>query len=754
MALAELAASEPAATGGSLGAYSPLSDARWPTERLTPLLRAVSTDHLRKWHDLLASEPHVAGSPGDERQVERIATAFTEMGLEVEKHEIWVYLSRPVAAVLELIEDAPARRARTEPPGPQTRGLVIKETMLPEDIDSSNPDLAWGWNAYSGSGDVTGEIVYANQGTRADFARLRELGVDVRGKIVLCRYGGNFRGYKVKYAEEAGAIGVVIFTDGGDGRVPTYPVGGAPNDSCIERGSINTLDYPGDPLTPGFESTKDARRLDAGNIGLPRIPVQPIGWGAAREILIAMASANEQARPAGGEPGVAAGGRSPATPPPLPENWSSRIPVPHQVIGGTGVRLRLNVKQERELVRTWNVIGTLRGAVSPAECLLVGSHHDAWGFGACDPAAGTICTMEAARVFTEAARAGRPPARTIKFCTWGAEEFGIIGSTEWVESRRDELTSRALAYINLDMSAMGPNFGASASPGLKSVISTVARHVPAVGTELDDKGALSGASVLDTWLAREPDPALSGHPRFGDLGGGSDHVAFWCHAGVASASMGSSGSPGSAYHSVYDTLRWYRQNVGDNYQPARMVTQVVVGTLARLDDEGAWLLDPGRSLHDAAVRIAKLSEQNAAVLGDARQAAMRELETAAQRMAARATVSWNRHRSAEISNDQVASRSPTGSLEELLGPRPWREASGLPGRPWFRNALAAPDATSGYASWVLPELSGAIEMRDAPAIDAAIGALRSRLDAIAALIDRVENTAPSPSDKSPELDRP
>lgn len=744
-------AREGSAAGWSPGSYFPSPAAAWPAEHITPLLRAVSTDQLRDWHDLLASEPHVAGSPGDERQVNRIAAAFAEMGLEVEKHEIWVYLSRPVAAVLELIEDAPARRDRRGGDGPQRRPLVIKETMLPEDLDSSNPDLAWGWNAYSGSGEVTGEIVYANQGTRADFARLRELGVDVRGRIVLCRYGGNFRGYKVKYAEEAGAIGVVIFTDGGDGKVPTYPAGGAPNDSCIERGSINTLDYPGDPLTPGFESTKDARRLDAAGIGLPRIPVQPIGWGAAREILIAMASANEQARPAGGEPGVAAGMRGATPPPPLPENWSSRIPVPHQIVGGPGVRLRLKVEQERELVRTWNVIGTLRGAASPSECLLVGSHHDAWGFGACDPAAGTICTMEAARVFASAARAGRPPKRTMKFCAWGAEEFGIIGSTEWVESRRDELTSRAMAYINLDMSAMGPNFGSSASPGLKSVISEVAHHVGAVGVEVSESGVLNGPSVFDAWIAREADPLLPGHPRFGDLGGGSDHVAFWCHAGVASASMGSGGSPGSAYHSVYDTLRWYRQNVGEDYQPARMVTQMVVGTLARLDLAGSWVMDPGRSLHDAAARMARLADQNAASLGDERRAAMREVEALARRLAVRAGSTWRRH--AETATSEGVN-APSGPLAELLGPGPWMQPSGLPGRPWFRNALAAPDSTSGYASWVLPELSGAIDATDGPAIDAAIGALRARLEAIGTLIERVEASAPPPPPESREPPRP
>lgn len=705
------------ATGWQPGGYFPPPPGDWPVQELTPRLSAVDPEQLRRWHELLASEPHVAGTPGDQRQAARIAEAMAELGLAVEKHEVWVYLSKPAGAALEIVEGTD---------GGSRRPLVIKETIVAEDIDSSNPDLTWGWNAYSGTGDVTAPIVYANQGTVADFAKLKELGVSVQGKIVLCRYGGNFRGYKVKYAQAAGAVGVVIFTDGGDGAVPTYPAGGAPNDSCIERGSILTLDYPGDPLTPGVEATRDAKRLDAETVALPRIPVQPIGWGAAREILIRMAASNEAHRPAGADAGVAAGATATASPPPLPEGWQSRIAVPHQLTGGPDLKLRLKVEQTRELVATWNIVGTLKGRTHPDEWIIVGSHHDAWGFGACDPAAGTICTMEAARVFAAAARAGQPPNRTMKFCAWGAEEFGIIGSTEWVESRREELARSGLAYINLDMSAMGAQFGSAAAPALKGVIAQVAHHVPAVGSELSSDGRVIGPSVFDSWITREPDPQLPGHPKFGDLGGGSDHVAFWCHAGVASASMGSSGSPGSAYHSVYDTLRWYRQNVGEDYQASRMVTQMVVGTMAMIDRAGWAVLDPARSLHDAASRLAALSNQHSTVLGAERVAAMREVEAISRRLAVQLNRTW-----------------PEGQAStDFVRREMWLQAEGLPQRPWFRNALAAPDATSGYASWVLPEITGAIEAGDHAAIDASIGALRARLDAVSQQLKQPEPESP------------
>lgn len=668
------------------GDYFPPSLGPWPAERVTPLLEAVDPARLRAWHDLLASEPHVAGTPGDLRQVDRIAGAFAEMGLEVEKHEFWAYLARPVSAVLELVTSSGAGEI-------QRTKLVLKERILPEDADSGTPDLSWGWNAYSGNGDVTAGIVYANQGTKADFAKLRELGVDVRGKVVLCRYGGNFRGYKVRFAEAAGPAAVVIFVDGGADAASGYPDGGAPNDTCIERGSINTLDYPGDPLTPGREATEDAERLDSDAVGLPRIPVQPIGWGAAREILLRMAEADVS-------------GASP----PLPEGWQARLPVPCTVVGGDGVRLRVVVEQAREITRTANVIGTLPGH-SPGSrdaerWVLVGSHHDAWGFGACDPACGTIVTMEAARVFAEAARAGRPPRRTMKFCAWGAEEFSIIGSTEWVEGRLGKLERDGVAYINLDMSVMGPNFGSSSAPTLKTLITGVTRHVPAIGARFDPTtaGGIIGPSVFDTWISRETDPRLPGQPKFGDLGGGSDHVGFWCLAGVPSCSVGSSGARGSAYHSVYDTLTWYRRNVGDDYLPAQMVTRVVVGMLARLAGDEVVPLEPAgrRNWFDAAGHAAALRD-GVARLDPELGSRVDALHDAFMRNARIET------------NPVPAPSAESQTALRMAEARRWVQPGCMPGRPWYANLLMSPDADSGYASWPLPPLSLAIARGDAAA---------------------------------------
>jgi N-acetylated-alpha-linked acidic dipeptidase len=248
------------------------ADAREAYLAFEQALNAVPTpDSLREWHLLLASEPHVAGTPGDAREIQRIAKAFTDMGLDSHIHEFWPYLPRPVGAELEII-------------APERLVLDLKERPLRQDPASAHADLTFGWNAFSGSGEVTAEVVYANYGTKADFEKLAAMNVDVRGKIVLARYGGNYRGYKAKFAQAAGAAGLVIYTDPGDSgymKGLTYPEGGFANDCCIQRGSILTLPYQGDPLTPGEPATENAARLDPQTVAMQLIPVQPAAWAAA-----------------------------------------------------------------------------------------------------------------------------------------------------------------------------------------------------------------------------------------------------------------------------------------------------------------------------------------------------------------------------------------------------------------------------------------------------------------------------------------
>jgi N-acetylated-alpha-linked acidic dipeptidase len=624
---------------------------------------------LRAHHEQLGSEPHVAGTPGDQRTIERLAGAFARLGLQVRRHEFWAYLAEPIDAVVQITS-------------PVSMTLPLREEALAQDPDSGHPGLGPGWNAYSGSGDVTGEVVYANYGTKEDFKKLRELGVEVGGRIVLARYGRNYRGYKAKFAEEAGAAGLIIYTDPDDSGyrlgIP-YPEGGYANESSIQRGSIKTLAYPGDPLTPFVGATKSAGRLDPAEVALPRIPVQPVGWQAAGQIMSRM--------------------RGPA----VPEKWQGGLPFAYRLTGGEHLRVRLAVRQRREIRRSENVIGILPGSEAPRQQVIIGCHHDAWGFGAGDPLAGTMILLESARSFAEQAQRGLRPARTIVFAAWGAEEFGIIGSVEWCEAHRDELVADAVAYINLDMAAMGPDFGSSAAPTLKPLIEDATRAVPQARSDRK-------RSVYESWFGAEHDGASTElQSQFGDLGGGSDHIGFYCHLGIPSAGLGGRGSRGVAYHSNYDTLAWYRHVVGADYEPALMLTRVANIVVARLANAPLLPLDPSRYAPDGRTHVAALRKRAEALKVELDleplEAAIGEYEAAAAETRPRLleAVAAGRLRPQVLGrvNDVLMSME-----------RSWLHEAGLPQRPWFRNLYAASDPDAGYAAWMLPALRHPIEARD------------------------------------------
>ncbi|MCP4835828.1 MAG: M28 family peptidase [Phycisphaera sp.] len=678
------------ADGGGTSASTSESDLR------SAVVDAPRVDRLSAWHDLLGSRPHVAGTEGDRVVIEAIAGVFDGMGLETETWWFDPFLARPVSASLTIVGEAtPAPSG--EPRGGRVRrgitSLAISERELLEDPATRHPDLAWGWNAYSGSGMVEANVVYANRGRREDFQRLRELGIDCTGKIVLVRYGGNYRGFKVKFAEEAGAAGLVVFLDPGDvgeDRGPTWPEGGWANETCIQRGSIVTLPYKGDPLTPFEPARGDVTRLDPADVALPTIPVQPIGYAAANRIMAAMSG-----------PTVDAMGLA---------DWTGGLDVPYRLEGGE-LELRLEVAQVREVMRTANVFGVLPGSERPDELVIVGCHHDAWGFGAADPLAGTIVLLETAKVFAEAAERGLRPRRTVIFAAWGAEEFGIIGSSEWVESQVERLGRDAVAYINLDMAAMGTSFRASATPSLAGAVMTAAGVVAQPGGE---------GSVLDAWRGEKKIPSV------GDLGGGSDHIGFLCHVGVPSISLSAGGSPGTAYHSNYDTLAWYRSTVGEDYAGARMLTSITAALTADLADSLLPPIDPRPAVEGLARRLDDYEAAGRAAGLDIDLALLRA-ELASARSACEAA-----SQRVEKAEDEEA------TIQALIDfDRAWLGDVGLPGRPWFRNEFAASDRDSGYGSVVLPCLSEAIRDRDQRAFDAAVVRYRTMLVRIREAADRI-----------------
>jgi len=646
--------------------------------RRSALNDLIKPDSLRDYHMLLAREPHVAGTPGSAKVIEHLRIALESMGLKPEVWDFWPLLCEPLTAELEVV--APDR-------------VTLDLTERPVKGDPDSGVHGFGWNAYSGTGEVTAGVVYANYGTKADFEKLKTLGIDVTGKIILARYGGNYRGYKAKFAQAAGAAGLVIYTDPADSgymKGLVYPEGGFANDCCIQRGSIVTLPWQGDPLTPGHPATEKAERLAIDDVALPKIPVQPASYAAAKEIL---------SRMTGG---------------PVPEGWQGGLPLTYRIEGGDTLKVRLKVEQKRSVKKASNVLARIEGSTYPEQMVIIGCHHDAWNNGAADPLAGTIALMECAKAFATLEKQGLRPLRTIVFATWDAEEFGIIGSGEWVEANREVLTKHGVAYINLDMASMGLDFGTSASPSLRRVIMDAASSVPQPGHE--------GKTVLEAWRARGQSDA--GIPGFGDLGGGSDHVAFLCHVGVASCSLGGGGSKGTSYHSAYDTLPWYWKTVGTDYLSAQMVARMTAQTVERLAFSEVLPLDPVSYATDLKAKLLALSKQ--AVAQGLTTKTDTELAAAFERLAEIASLIESKDLG-RVRGDL----SPEATDQLLLSAdRVWLSDRGLPGREWFKNLYAAPDEDSGYASWILPALRRAVERSDADELKVAVADLETRLEAL------------------------
>jgi N-acetylated-alpha-linked acidic dipeptidase len=630
---------------------------------LTAMQAEPDAARLRAWHDLLSSEPHVAGTDGDSREIVRIANVFRGMGLETEVHEFWALLAHPVSARVEIVGDAVPSPT---PPSRRRIVLPIIERNLAEDPQTAHPDLTWGWNAYSASGSATGRVVYANYGTRADFDRLREWGVDCTGAVVLARYGGNFRGHKARFAQEAGAAALLMYidpADAGAGRGGVWPEsGGWANDTCIQRGSILTLPWPGDPLTPGVPATRDAQRLEIDAVDLPRIPVQPIGYGAAGQVMSRMT------------------GRE------VPEkSWQGGLEMPYRLEGGPDLKVMVSVEQSREVRKSANVIARLPGSDPDAGVIVVGCHHDAWGLGALDPICGLICVLEVAQLMSDRAGAGQRIPQDVLFCAWGAEEYGMIGSTEWVEAHHDMLLKRCLGYINLDMAAAGPNLGASASP-------SIAR-------------AIAKATGL---------PAETIRPT----GGGSDHVAFVCRVGVPVVGIHASGAPGASYHTNYDTTTWYRAIVGSDYASATMVTRAAVGALMALAEPEGTSAVSATGAVDAALDALR------AVSGKVDSSARESIEGLLTRFESlRACAAHWDARPAPASADERATRL----RQRIELDRAWLDAAGLPGREWYRNQFIAPDRNSGYSSTAVPGIADASGAEQTEAGVAALSRVADRL---------------------------
>jgi N-acetylated-alpha-linked acidic dipeptidase len=653
-----------------------------------------SGDSFREHLRIITAAPHPTGSAQQLEVGHYLGRVMKAAGFAVREYPYDVYLP-------QLTDDVEAHIVT-----PLAMRLNNREAALPEDRFSGHPDLLNGWNAFSGSGDVTGEVVYANYGTRADYRALDSLGISLEGKIVVARYGGNFRGYKVLFAEQRGAAGVIMFNDAPTVLEDPYPEGPMLSGEIIQRGSVLTLNWTGDPLTP-FEPALpvdgdiEIERLDPDEVGLHTIPVLPIGFTAASEILSRMTG--EEA----------------------PEMWQGGLDMPYRIIGGSELTVRVRVNQPKALTRATNVVGVLEGSEFPDEWFILGAHYDPWGFGAVDPNSGTAMLLTLAEALGQLAEEGCRPRRSVLIAHWDAEEYGVIGSSEWVEELLPQLTRGAVAYINADGAVSGPNFSSSASPSLKQPILDAIGDAPYPG---------GSGSIYESWAER-----MDGSPEMGNLGGGSDHIAFYTHAGIPSAGLSTGGRSG-VYHSNYDNFAWYERFGDPDWIYGPMLARADGLLTLRFANADLLPYDVARYAVDTRTHVNTLLDL----------AKLRNIEVELSRLVdatqdlERAATGLEQARTARIEAGSISSSEASAINAALIGlEKAWLDDRGLQDRPWSRSLYVSPDPFSGYASWMLPGLRYEIETDDPADVPEwevryvdAIGRLAARMDAVTALIRR------------------
>ncbi|MGA2217044.1 MAG: M28 family metallopeptidase [Terracidiphilus sp.] len=640
----------------------------------------------------LTAQPHLASSPEDHKTAEYVAEKFRAAGLETEIVPYRVLMNQPKVVKVEAFDPA---------------GKLLMTGPTREHVDGDpyqdDPRVVMPFNGSSGSGDVTAEVVYANYGRLEDFDQLAAQHIDLHGKIDICRYGSNFRGVKVYIAEQRGAVGVLIYSDPQDDgfyKGDAYPNGPWRPETGVQRGSVQYLfRYPGDPETPGVASTLDlpvSARVSPDS-AQPHIVSIPISYHDASPILQALKG-----------PGV-------------PQGWQGALGYRYH-LGPGGVTVHLVSQQDYQRRIIWDVVGTVKGSEHPDNWVVVGNHRDAWVYGAVDPNSGTASMLESVHGVGALLKQGWRPKRTIVFCSWDAEEEGLIGSTEWVEQHAAAL-EHAVAYFNVDVAVSGPDFSASAVPSLKQFIRELTRSVPS-----GQSASMSGSTVYNQWKnvhsegnehrTSNAPPESSDEPRVGDLGSGSDFTPFLQHIGVPSTDIGS-GGPYGVYHSVFDNYAWYVQNADPHFPYLQQMARVLGIEAIRMADTDVLPYDYvtyARSI-DSYITAAKKKAADAHLTSldfAPAEAAAARLDAAAQK----------------VHQLQLA---PAGDLTKLnLALRQTETAlittAGLPNRPWYRHTIYAPGEYTGYAAVVIPGVNEAIDAKNQPVAAQQLVVLTQALD--------------------------
>jgi len=655
-------------------------------------------EHLRR----LTLEPHVAGTKEDYATAVYVRDQMRSFGLSAELKEYQVWLNYPKTdPIVELI-------------APRHERLSVREAVLKEDPTSSNPEITPLFNGYSASGDVTAPLVYANYGLPPDYEALQKAGVDVKGKIVIVRYGNSFRGVKAKVAQDHGAVGCIIYSDPADdgyAQGDIYPKGPWRPVASGQRGSVQFLfQYPGDPLTPGKPAIPGTPRLslEEAYADIPRIPVQPLAYDEARKLI------------------------EPLKGPVRPRGFQGAFPFPYHVGGTNDVRVHLKTDMDYQSRTLWDVVARIDGAAEKDRWVIMGNHRDAWVFGAVDPNSGTAAMLETARAFGRLLKNGWQPRRTIILCSWDGEEYGLIGSTEWAEENADELQQKAVAYLNVDVAVNGPNYNAASVPSLWKLIRAATRDV---------RDPKTGKTIYQQWQDRareqraETDPDLNAEARIGPLGSGSDYTPFLQHLGIPSTDMGFGGDYG-VYHSAYDSFYWM-SHFGDPDFLYHIAAAQLWGTIAmRLADADGLPFDytdyanQVRDYFNESVLLAKRRNLESAINEKPMNDAVKNFTDEAAR------VEKERQKLVAESEKSSASAAKLRHLNDALiaAERAFIDDRGLLGRPWYRHEIYAPGIFTGYAAQPLTDFRQALDDRNTTnakeGLDRIISAIKRATDVL------------------------
>ncbi|MBA2248597.1 MAG: M28 family peptidase [Chitinophagaceae bacterium] len=667
----------------------------------------LKREHIGENIKRLSAKPHNIGSPGSKENAEYILSQYKSWGWDARIETFHVLFPTPKTRLLDMI-------------APTSYKALLKEPALKEDMTSGQTDQLPTYNAWSADGDVTGELVFVNYGLPDDYEKLAAIGVDVKGKIVIAKYGRSWRGIKPKVAQEHGAIGCIIYSDPQDdgySQGDVYPKGAFKNEYGVQRGSVmDMVIYPGDPLTPGVGATEDAKRLDhLQATNLLKIPVLPISYHDAKPLLETLEGA------------VA------------PAGWQGGLPFTYHV-GPGKTKVHLQLAFNWDIVPCYDVIAMMKGAQFPDEWVIRGNHQDAWVNGASDPISGQAALLEEARSIGELVVSGWRPKRTLVYCSWDGEEPGLLGSTEWVEMHGPELQQKAVVYINSDASGRG-FLNASGSHALTSMVDEVSKEVTDPQTKVSVYERKQAQEVINAGNTKERKTIWDKKTlELGALGSGSDFSSFLQHAGVPSLDVEYGGEDnGGEYHSIYDSYDNYVRFKDPGFYYGVTLAQttgraalrmaqadilpfdfrILYTTVNNYSKELIDLLQQTKENTEMDNRLINSKEYTLAA-DPAKTYIVPKLKSdvpyldfsplqnalsALQKSSDSLSVIWNKAVATNVDHDAL-NKALYRAEQQLLS------TNGLPRRGWYKHTLYAPGFYTGYGVKTLPGIREAIEQRN------------------------------------------